>query len=199
MANTRWMKSPISPIDELKEEPEEGIAPLMSDASYKGWTRPGPMPPGGVEIEPGETSDYLCGHFPHVPVRRAPSAPMIFSPHGSERWCPRPERIADLGSGIGSVGMVAAWRCPGATIHTVSSGNQCASRPKAPATTGWKIAITSTRAICGGYAAQFAPFDLVLGSPPYWPCGHARAGRPSASCARAWKCAVTSATTRKLR
>ena len=35
----------------------------MSETSYKGWTRPGQHPPAGLEPEPGETLDHLCGHF----------------------------------------------------------------------------------------------------------------------------------------
>src|SRR5690242_15327870 len=30
---------------------------------YRGWRRPGPVPPGGVDVEDGETLDFICGHF----------------------------------------------------------------------------------------------------------------------------------------
>src|SRR3954452_8809494 len=30
---------------------------------YRGWLRPGPLPPGGVEIEAGETLNYISGHY----------------------------------------------------------------------------------------------------------------------------------------
>jgi len=35
----------------------------MTEATFKGWTRPGPVPPGGVDLEAEETLDYLCGHY----------------------------------------------------------------------------------------------------------------------------------------
>src|SRR5688572_24940449 len=33
------------------------------DEFYRGWRRPGPVPPGGLEPEENETLDYLCGWF----------------------------------------------------------------------------------------------------------------------------------------
>ena len=36
-------------------------------AQFKGWTKPGPIPPGalgeGPEVEPGESLDAISGHF----------------------------------------------------------------------------------------------------------------------------------------
>src|SRR5436309_829788 len=37
------------------------------------------------------------------------------------QWAPRVGRAADLGSGIGSVALVVAWRLPGATLVTVEA------------------------------------------------------------------------------
>ena len=37
------------------------------------------------------------------------------------QWAPRVDRAADLGSGIGSVALISAWRLPGATFCTVEA------------------------------------------------------------------------------
>ena len=36
-------------------------------------------------------------------------------------WCPSARTILDLGSGIGSVALIAAWRLPGARLVTVEA------------------------------------------------------------------------------
>jgi tRNA1(Val) A37 N6-methylase TrmN6 len=145
--------------------------------SFKGWTRPGPVPPGGVELEPGETLDGLCGHwriFQLEKGNRFSTDDLVTAWYGTT-WCPRAARIADLGSGIGSVALLAAWRCPGAVVHTVEAQEQ-----------SLRLARKSIRA--NGQEDRIlprlgdlrdpdlfgdqAPFDLVTGTPPYWPEGH---------------------------
>ena len=66
----------------------------------------------GVEIEVGETLDYLCGHFRMFQYEKGHrfSGDDLLTGWFGTRWCPRPERIADLGSGIGSVGTVGNVR-----------------------------------------------------------------------------------------
>lgn len=136
--------------------------------------RPGPLPPGGIEPEEGETLDYLCGHFrifQYAKGHRFSVDDLMTAWYGTT-WCPSASRIADLGSGIGSVGMTAAWRCPGAVIHTVEAQEISV-----------RLARKSIR--YNGLENRYfpcigdlrdpelfkgeAPFDLVLGSPPYWP------------------------------
>lgn len=161
----------------------------MSESSYKGWTRPGPMPPGGMEPEEGETLDYLCGHFRMFQYEKGHrfSTDDLLTAWFGTRWCPRPERIADLGSGIGSVGMVAAWRCPGATIHTVEAQEISVRLARKSARYNgledrYHIQQGDLRE---DTLLEFAPFDLVLGSPPYWPVGtRVKAEHPQAVPAR---------------
>jgi len=145
--------------------------------SFKGWTRPGPVPPGGVDLEPGETLDGLCGHwriFQLEKGNRFSTDDLVTAWYGTT-WCPRAARIADLGSGIGSVALLAAWRCPGAVVQTVEAQEQ-----------SLRLARKSIRA--NGQEDRIfprlgdlrdpdlfgdqAPFDLVTGTPPYWPEGH---------------------------
>jgi tRNA1Val (adenine37-N6)-methyltransferase len=149
---------------------------------FKGWTRPGPIPPGGIDVEEGETLDGLVGHwklFQYAKGHRFSVDDILGAWYGTQ-WCPRADRIADLGSGIGTLAMVAAWRCPGAQVRTVEAQD-----------ISFRLAQKSIR--YNGVEDRViprlgdlrdpelfkdeAPFDLVMSSPPYW----ATADRLSAS------------------
>jgi len=162
----------------------------MSETSYKGWTRPGQHPPAGLEPEPGETLDHLCGHFrifQYLKGHRFSTDDILAAWFGTT-WCPQVRRIADLGSGIGSVGMAAAWRCPGATVHTVEA--QAISARLARKSAAYNGLLDRYHIHEGdlrdpGLFQGEAPFDLVLGSPPYWPVGtRVEASHPQAVPAR---------------
>jgi len=162
----------------------------MSESSYKGWTRPGPHPPGGLEPEEGETLDHLRGHFrifQYAKGHRFSTDDLLTAWFGTT-WCPQARRIADLGSGIGSVGMAAAWRCPGATLHTVEAQDISARLArKSAAYNGLldRYTIHEGDLRDPGLFPGEAPFDLVLGSPPYWPVGtRVEASHPQAIPAR---------------
>ena len=162
----------------------------MSDVSFKGWTRPGIRPPGGPEPEEGETLDHLCGHFrifQYAKGHRFSGDDILVAWFGTTR-CPQPGRIADLGSGIGSVGMAAAWRCPGAVVHTVEAQAISARLArKSAAYNGLldRFAIHEGDLRDPGLFRGEAPFDLVFGSPPYWPLGtRVEANHPQAVPAR---------------
>jgi tRNA1(Val) A37 N6-methylase TrmN6 len=162
----------------------------MSETSYRGWTRPGPCPPGGIEPEADETLDHLCGHFrifQYAKGHRCSTDDLLTAWFGTT-WCPRAERIADLGSGIGSVALAAAWRCPGATLHTVEA--QAISARLARKSVAYN-GLQDRYTIHEGDLRDpdlflgEAPFDLVLGSPPYWPVGtRVEASHPQAVPAR---------------
>jgi tRNA1(Val) A37 N6-methylase TrmN6 len=162
----------------------------VSEDSYKGWTRPGPQPPGGLAPEEGETLDHLCGHFRIFQYQKGHrfSTDDLLAAWFGTTWCPRARRVADLGSGIGSVGMATAWRCPGAEVHTVEA--QAISvrlARKSAAYNGLqdRYHITEGDLRDPGLFQGEAPFDLVLGSPPYWPVGsRVEASHPQAIPAR---------------
>lgn len=148
--------------------------------SYRGWRRPGPVPPGGVEIEEGETLDYICGDFrifQYEKGHRYSTDDVLTAWYGTS-CAPRVERAADLGSGIGSVATIAAWRLPGATFCTVEAQEQ--SIRLARKTMRYN-GIESRFTVYHGdlrdpsILAEEAPFDLVTGSPPYFPPGTATA------------------------
>ena len=87
------------------------------DDEYRGWKRPGPVPPRGVSAEEGESLDYLCGYFRIFQYERGHrySTDDVLAAWYATQWAPRVSRAADLGCGIGSVALVCAWRLPGAT------------------------------------------------------------------------------------
>jgi len=152
----------------------------LSDESYRGWRRPGPIPPGGAQPEPGESLDYLCGHyriFQYERGHRYSTDDVLTAWYGTQ-WAPRVERALDLGSGIGSVAMIAAWRLPGARFVTIEA--QPASIRLARKSVLFNGLSDRFHLIEGDFRDPFplqgqALFDLVLGSPPYFPEGTATA------------------------
>ena len=162
----------------------------MTDSKFRGWTRPGPRPTGGPELELDETLDYLCGHwkiFQYAKGHRYSVDDVLTAWFGSVT-CPTARRIADLGSGIGSVGLAAAWRCPGAVLHTVEAQAISARLARKSAVYN---GVQDRYTIHEGdlrdlelFAGE-ASFDLVMGSPPYWPLGaRSEAEHPQAIPAR---------------
>ena len=153
----------------------------MSDPNfYRGWRRPGPIPPGGIEPEEGETLDFICGHFrifQYAKGHRYSTDDVLTAWYGTAH-APRVDRAADLGSGIGSVALISAWRLPGATFCTVEA--QEMSIRLARKTMQYN-GLTSRFTLYQGdlrdpsVLANEAPFDLVTGSPPYFPPGTAMA------------------------
>jgi tRNA1(Val) A37 N6-methylase TrmN6 len=152
------------------------MADANTDGVFKGWTRPGPRPPGGLEPEEGETLDFITGHFKLFQYKKGHrfSTDDILTAWYGTTWCPRPGRVADLGSGIGSVATCVAWRCPGARIHTVEAQDISARLArKSIAYNGLQDRYTIHEGDLRDpdlFKGE-EPFDLVLGSPPYWPVG----------------------------
>jgi tRNA1(Val) A37 N6-methylase TrmN6 len=126
-----------------------------------------------VEVEAGETLDGLCGHwriFQLAKGNRFSVDDLVTAWYGTT-WCPRAGRIADLGSGIGSVALLAAWRCPGAVVHTVEAQEQSLRLARKSIRYNSQEARVFPRLGDLRDAALFdgeAPFDLVTGTPPYW-------------------------------
>ena len=146
--------------------------------SYRGWVRPGPVPPGGVEVEAGETLDYICGHFrifQYEKGHRYSTDDVVTAWYGTT-CVPHAARVADLGSGIGSVATIAAWRLPGARVSTVEAQDvSIRLARKSVRYNGLEDRFTLYQgdlrdaSVLGGEP----PFDLVTGSPPYFPPGTA--------------------------
>lgn len=148
------------------------------DEFYRGWRRPGPIPPAGVAVEDGETLDYLCGWFrifQYEKGHRYSTDDVLTAWYGTTH-APRVARAADLGSGIGSVAMISAWRLPGATFCTVEAQEiSLRLARKSVRYNGLESRFTLYHGDLRDESilANEAPFDLVTGSPPYWPEGTA--------------------------
>ncbi|HEX6158643.1 MAG TPA: methyltransferase [Thermoanaerobaculia bacterium] len=162
----------------------------MDHNLYRGWRRPGPVPPGGIEPEEGETRDFLCGHyriFQYAKGHRYSTDDVVTAWYATV-CAPRVDRAADLGSGIGSVAMVTAWRLPGARFCTVEAQEiSIRLARKSVRYNGLDDRFTLYHGDLRDETilAGEAPFDLVTGSPPYWPAGTAtEAGHPQAVPAR---------------
>src|SRR5881227_518799 len=96
---------------------------MRDERSFRGWLRPGPVPRGGIDAEVGETLDYISGHFKIFQYSGGHrfSTDDVLTAWYATQWAPRVDRAMDLGSGIGSVALVVAWRLPGARIVTVEA------------------------------------------------------------------------------
>jgi tRNA1(Val) A37 N6-methylase TrmN6 len=146
---------------------------------FKGWAKPGPVPPGlaaGVTVEPQETLDAISGHFRLFQLRdghRFSTDDILTAWYGTT-WCPSARTALDLGSGLGTVGMICAWRLPGAKFVTVEAQSESVWLAKKSArynglTDRYEIRAGDFRTPEILRAGE--TFDLVTGSPPYFPLG----------------------------
>ena len=149
------------------------------ETHFKGSAKPGPVPPGASsppDVPAGETLDAISGHFRVFQLRdghRFSTDDVLTAWYGTS-WVPSAARVLDLGSGIGSVGMIAAWRLQGArfvTIEAQEESVQLARKSAAYNGLGSRYEIRCADFREAAVLADEEPFDLVLGSPPYFPLG----------------------------
>jgi tRNA1(Val) A37 N6-methylase TrmN6 len=147
---------------------------------FRGWTIPGPIPPGalghGPELEAGESLDALSGHFKLFQLQKGHrfSTDDVLTAWYGTSWAPSIRTALDLGSGIGTVGTIAAWRLPTARFVTVEA--QPESVRLARKSVQWnglgdRMEIREGDFRDGSIIRADERFDLVLGSPPYFPPG----------------------------
>lgn len=150
---------------------------LLPDV-FKGWKVPGPKPVGGISPSIGETLDPLCGHwgiFQQENGQRYSTDDMLVAWYGAQ-WCPRAERVLDLGSGISSIALMTAWKLPGTFITTIEAQEQSYKlAQKSVAYNGVQSRFTMINADLRteGLLDPRARFELIFGNPPYWPLGTA--------------------------
>lgn len=147
---------------------------------FRGWKIPGPIPPGafggGPATAPGETLDALSGHFRIFQLangHRFSTDDVLTAWYGTSN-APTVRTALDLGSGIGTVAMLAAWRMPGARFVTIEA--QPESVALARKSVEWNGLNERFDLREGDFRDEkiFRPdekFDLVFGSPPYFPPG----------------------------
>jgi tRNA1(Val) A37 N6-methylase TrmN6 len=127
-------------------------------------------------LESGETLDAISGHFRLFQLQeghRFSTDDVLTAWYGST-WCPTATTALDLGSGIGAVGMIAAWRLPGARFVTVEAQSESVRLARKSAL--WngldhRYEIREGDFREPGVLRPEERFDLILGSPPYFPPG----------------------------
>jgi tRNA1(Val) A37 N6-methylase TrmN6 len=173
---------------------------VKTETHFKGWAKPGIIPPGfgtpasgparkedspqpaGSEtgaplvVEPHETLDAISGHFRLFQLRdghRFSTDDILTAWYGTT-WCPTARTALDLGSGSGTVGMIGAWRLPGAKFVAIEAQTE-------------SVALANKSARYNGLENRYEiregdfrdekilraeeKFDLITGSPPYFPLG----------------------------
>ena len=151
----------------------------MTETHFRGWAKPGPIPPGAFvppDVPADESLDALSGHFRIYQLRRGHrfSTDDLLTAWYGTTCVPSAATILDLGSGIGSVGMIAAWRLPGARVVTVEAQEESVRLArKSAAYNGLEPRYDIRHGDFRDAAALRSDelFDLVLGSPPYFPLG----------------------------
>lgn len=152
---------------------------MTNETHFKGWAKPGPVPPGlatGVVVEPNETLDAVAGHFRLFQLRdghRFSTDDVLTAWYGTS-WCPTAQTALDLGSGIGTVGTIVAWRLPGARLVTVEAQELSVALARKSARYNglearYEIRLGDFRD--PGVVRPDERFDLITGSPPYFPAG----------------------------
>ncbi len=143
-----------------------------------GWTAPGPAPlgdQGRPDLAPADDEDlcYLAGDW------------RLFQKQQGHRWSlddlvtayvatrgmslEQPYRALDLGCGLGSVLLMVAWKLPHADVTGIEAQLDRAAMGRR------SIAYNGARArILDGdlrTTPLTGPFDLITGTPPYFPRG----------------------------
>lgn len=149
------------------------------ETHFKGWAKPGPVPPGltalGDEgVAATETLDAISGHFRLFQLRdghRFSTDDILTAWYGSS-WCPTARTALDLGSGIGTVGMICAWRLTGTRFVTVEAQAESVALAKKSARYNGIESRYEIRE--GDFRGENIfqteeQFDLITGSPPYFP------------------------------
>jgi tRNA1(Val) A37 N6-methylase TrmN6 len=147
------------------------------EPTFREWTKPGSIPPGalghGPWIDESETLDAISGYFRLFQLangHRFSTDDVLTAWYGTS-WCPT---ALDLGSGIGAVGMIAAWRLPGARFVAVEAQEESVRLARKSA--AWNGLLERYEIRHGDFRdatilQEEERFDLVLGSPPYFPLG----------------------------
>ena len=145
---------------------------------FKGWAKPGVELPvdSQQQLSSGETLDALSGNFRIFQLKdghRFSTDDLLVAWYGTS-WCPSASRVLDLGSGIGTVGLIAAWRLTGAKFVTIEAQQISAELARKSVDYNqvkerYEIRVGDFRD--PGLLHADENFDLILGSPPYFPLG----------------------------
>jgi tRNA1Val (adenine37-N6)-methyltransferase len=148
-----------------------------------GWVAVGPAPqtpeePGDLWPGPGEDLCWLAGNWrilQRLDGHRTSLDDLVTAHLAASLVSdPAPARWLDLGTGIGSVGLFLAWRFPQSAGLGVEV--QALSAAMARRSFAWNGAAHRVEIRDGDFRdpavlAGQGPFDLVTGTPPYFPIG----------------------------
>ena len=150
---------------------------MNHETHFKGWAKPGPIAPGlgdALVVESHETLDAISGHFRLFQLReghRFSTDDVLTAWYGTS-WCPTARTALDLGSGIGTVGMICAWRMPGTRFVSVEVQPESVALARKSAEYNGldgRYDIREGDFREPGVLRADERFDLVTGSPPYFP------------------------------
>lgn len=141
---------------------------------------PGPLVPGPdldefkALLPPDQTLDAISGHFRIFQYKnghRYSTDDLLVAGWGTSH-APRAERVLDLGSGVGSVALMAAWRLPQTQLVTIEA--QSISYELAKKSARYNGVSHRMEQRLGdfrnpGVLLPHESFDLIFGSPPYFP------------------------------
>lgn len=150
-----------------------------------GWIAPGPAPAAPVEQrdawpQAGEDLCYLTGEWrilQRVGGHRWSLDDLVTAwVAATERRAAPPDRILDLGSGIGAVLLMLAWRLPRARLVGIEA--QAVSLDLARRSLLWNGAADRCEMRLGDFRdpatlPERRAFELITGTPPYLPRGTA--------------------------
>jgi tRNA1Val (adenine37-N6)-methyltransferase len=152
---------------------------LRQESHFKDWAKPGVVPPGAgqpADVTADESLDAISGHFRIFQLRKGHrfSTDDLLTAWYGTTWVPSARTVLDLGSGIGSVAMVAAWRLVGARVVTIEAQEESVRLARKSVRYNGldeRFDVRHGDFRDAGLLAADERFDLVLGSPPYFPPG----------------------------
>jgi tRNA1Val (adenine37-N6)-methyltransferase len=153
----------------------------VTETHFRGWAKPGPIPPGAAcppDVPGDETLDAISGHYRLFQLRdghRFSTDDVLTAWYGTT-WVPSASRVLDLGSGIGSVGMIAAWRLQAARFVAIEAQQESVVLSRKSAAYNGLESRYEVRHADFRSADALRPgerFDLVLATPPYFSPGTA--------------------------
>ena len=167
------------PTDSLS--PRGGI--VRAARRPPGWIAAGPPPrtpedPGDLWPGPDEDLCWLAGNWrilQRLDGHRTSLDDLVTAHLAALLVASRPpQRWLDLGTGIGSVALFLAWRFPqarGLGVEAQAISAAMARRSLAWNGVGNRVEIRDGDFRDAGLLAGQGPFDLVTGTPPYFPIG----------------------------
>jgi len=150
---------------------------ISKKRQFKGWTVPGhSIPEGAAPVQSSETLDAISGHYRIYQLKeghRFSTDDVLVAWYATQN-SPQSNSILDLGSGIGSVGLMVSWRKPRTRVVTVEAQEVSFELAKK----SWQLngLMDQVDLRWGDFRSptlfreeEEGSFDLVTGSPPYFP------------------------------